>query len=412
MCDEDRLFLNACGATGPLRFEWADQATGEAHAREFESPSLVLGRDPSADLVLDDPSLEPRHALLQIIDGRLFAIDLESSEGLRWGNVPRGSGWVERGQTLRLGRFTLRLLGGDHIDPDMGASPPPTSSRYASRRNLPGVVLDFRNAKASKNDQILRGVLDRVFLMAGSSERCKLRFEGTNVPKFICALIQTPRGVWLTNVSSTEGATVNGAYCRSVRLEDGDVVRVGRRQMRILYDGASKAQVERSLFASPSKELSVARRPLVLEEAAADPAESLPESILQALLERGGPEPAQASSPFGQALILMVRLLGDVHRDHLTLVRDELAQIRRLSHEMEALRARIPREEPVRERTLFAPAPSPNDAEHVAEPEVERIDVPRPGPEAAREIVSERLEAWEKERRSRWRRLMRLIVQS
>ena len=53
-----------------------------------------------------------------------------------------------------------------------------------------------------------------------------------------------------------------------------------------------------------------------------------------------------ASSPFGQALVLLIRLLGDMHRDHLELVREELEQIRRIHVEMNATRAALGRPDP------------------------------------------------------------------
>ena len=78
--------------------------------------------------------------------------------------------------------------------------------------------------------------------MAGSSERCKLRVEGRNVAKFICALIRTPEGLWMTNVIPTVGATINGAYCRFARLEDDDVVQLGNAKVRVLYNERRKHQ--------------------------------------------------------------------------------------------------------------------------------------------------------------------------
>jgi hypothetical protein len=138
--------------------------------------------------------------------------------------------------------------------------------------------------------------------------------------------------------------------------------------------------------------------------------ESSLEILLEPLLEQAGGDLGLASSPFGQALVLMVRLLGDVHRDHLTLVRDELAQIRQLSLEMDKLRGKIRQPEPGR---LPLPVPdSPNGADRAAAFNSQFKDASRPSPEAVQEIVSERLEAWEHERQSRWRRLLRLLTSS
>jgi len=171
MSDEGRLFLEACGATGPLRFEWADPTTAELRGRDIEQAAFVVGHDPAADLVLDDPSVEPYHAFLQIVDGRLFAFDLGKTDGLRWGEIPRAAGWVNRGQPLRIGRYTIRLIGGDREGGESIVEPAPTSSRYVSRLNLPRVVLEFRVATEGKDGRYQRDILDRVLVLAGRSER-------------------------------------------------------------------------------------------------------------------------------------------------------------------------------------------------------------------------------------------------
>jgi hypothetical protein len=139
------------------------------------------------------------------------------------------------------------------------------------------------------------------------------------------------------------------------------------------------------------------------------------------LLEQAGSELGlPSSSPFGQALVLMMRLLSDVHRDHLTLVRDELAEIRRLSRDMDQLRGEM-REPAARQPGVREPVAKPrslphfdssNGASHVADLGSELEDVPRPHPEAVQEIISDRLEAYERERQSRWRKLLRLLTQS
>ena len=80
-------FLEACGANGPLRLEWDDWETGRPVARDFERPAILVGRNPHADLVLGHPLVGLRHAYLQLVEGRLFATDLGSREGLHWGGA-------------------------------------------------------------------------------------------------------------------------------------------------------------------------------------------------------------------------------------------------------------------------------------------------------------------------------------
>ena len=95
-------FLEACGANGPVRREWDDWETGKPVARDFERPAVPVGRNPHADLVLGHPLVGQRHAYLQLVEGRLFAIDLGSREGLRWGGVAR-RGAVDRPQPAGAG---------------------------------------------------------------------------------------------------------------------------------------------------------------------------------------------------------------------------------------------------------------------------------------------------------------------
>jgi hypothetical protein len=410
MSEEGRLFLEACGASGPLRFEWADPTTSEVRSRDVEKPVLVVGHDPAADLVLDDPSVEPYQAFLQVIDGRLFAFDLGNTSGLRWGEIPRAAGWVNRGQPIRIGRHTIRLVGGDREGGESIVEPAPTSSRYVSRLSLPGVALEFRVAGAGKPSGARRDVLDHVLVLGGRSERCRIQFEGPHAAKFTCTLIRTPKGLWMTNVLPTEGATVNGSFCRFVRLEDDDVVQLGHINMRIMYNATAKPSLVRPSSGRATLSLEPANPPRAIRGMVQPSDESSLEALLPMSLEEAGNELGVPSSPFGHALVLMVRLLGDVHRDHLTLVRDELAEIRRLSRDMEKLRGEM--RQPVEQRLSLSHTDSSNGASHVADlgPEVE--DAPRPNPGAVQEIISERLEAWERERQSRWRKLLRLLTQS
>ncbi len=406
-----RLFREACGATGPLRFEWADPTTAELRSRDIEQAAFVVGQDPAADLVLDDPSTEPFHAFLQLIDGRLFAFDLGSTDGIRWGEIPRRSGWVNRGEPLRIGHTTIRLVGGDRAGESI-VEPAPTSSRYASRLDLQRVVLEYGVASAGKEGRYQREVLDRVLVLAGSSDRCKLRLGGHQVAGFVFTMVRTPKGLWLTNILPRNGATINGASCRFARLEDDDVVQFGQCTIRVIYSDADRTPVVQAAPRQSAAPAGPAISARTIGEMVMSPDESSPEMLLQPLLELAGSDPGSSSSPFGEALVLMVRLLGDVHRDHLSLVRDELGEIRRLSREMEKMRGEMQR--PVAPN-LASPHPAPtNGAAHLVDFGVplEREDVPRPGPEAVNELIGERLQAWERERQSRWRKLLRILTKS
>src|SRR5208337_2150836 len=202
-------FLEACGANGPLRREWDDWETGKPVARDFERPAVPVGRNPHADLVLGHPLVGQRHAYLQLVEGRLFAIDLGSREGLRWGGVPRRGVWIDGSRPVQVGVTTIRVVEGDRAG-DEGPGPEPTSRRYKSSRSLPRAVLEMRGS----GEEMRRLPLDRVLTLVGGSQGCHVRLPGSGISRFVCGLLRTSVGVWAVDLLSSRGVAVNGAICR------------------------------------------------------------------------------------------------------------------------------------------------------------------------------------------------------
>jgi pSer/pThr/pTyr-binding forkhead associated (FHA) protein len=400
-------FLEACGASGPLRLEWDDWETGRPVRRDFERPVVLVGHNPQADLVLDHPLVGRRHAYFQLVEGRLFAIDLGSRQGLRWGGVPRPRGWIDRSRPVQVGVTTIRVVEGDRIE-DGGPGPGPTSRRYESRRSLPRAVIEFRGG-GQKRRTI---PLERVLTLVGGSQHCAVRLTGPGISRFICGLLRTPVGVWAIDLLSSRGLAINGVHHREALLEDSDILRVGELDFRVTYVAptsppgpAALPQTARSVLGpEPDRPGDDPLASVLIDR----PEVLLSEATLRPLLEGGESAAGLASSPFGQALVLLIRLLGDMHRDHLELVREELQQIRRIHVEMNATRAALGRPEPER-------GGQATSAGGAAEGSVPR---PEPGaahphlvdPEAIQCLVGERLAAWEEERRGRWQRVIELLV--
>jgi hypothetical protein len=243
-----------------------------------------------------------------------------------------------------------------------------------------------------------------VLTLVGRSPRCHVRLPDPGASRFVCALVRTPVGVWVVDLLSSRGVVVNGVACREARLEDGDVLRMGARAARLLYEGATPARGGRDGTSLP---------PALIDPPAGPAVGDLsPELILRPLLEQGGPFPEPTGSPFGQALMMLIRLLGDVHRDHLGLVREELEQIRRLSVEVRTLRAQLARPDPGALQAgapAEGPDPAGNDRPPV-EDEPGAAPTERPDPQLIQAIVGERIAAWERERQSRWRKVLDLLV--
>ena len=86
-------------------------------------PGVTIGRGVEADVVLDDPYVAPVHVRVTAgADGRFGVDDLGSANGMRIGGERRrgSGGFVSAGDTLQVGRTTLRLRGkGESLAPEL-----------------------------------------------------------------------------------------------------------------------------------------------------------------------------------------------------------------------------------------------------------------------------------------------------
>lgn len=87
-------------------------AGGDELALTFDAPRVVIGRSPSCEVLLPDPSVSPRHASIRYEGGRSLVIDEGSTNGIMVGSVrlpphtPRALG---DGDWVRIGRVWLRV---------------------------------------------------------------------------------------------------------------------------------------------------------------------------------------------------------------------------------------------------------------------------------------------------------------
>ena len=151
--------------------------------------------------------------------------------------------------------------------------------------------------------------------------------------------------------------------------------------------------------------------------------------VLVPLLQELGQMQQQMAEQFQQALMMMFQLFSGMHQDQMALIRQELAEIRRLSQEQQALQAELarhaaPADPPLISTTGPAPAATtPGGTFSGATPappppQAERPSGPPPGPTAstaAREgdlhaFLSQRLVAIQEEQQSRWQKLLRSVV--
>lgn len=133
-----------------MRFEVV-HPTGASHEVELEGTVATLGRDPTCDLVLNDPKCSRRHAVLEAGPQGVSIRDSGSANGIYVNGRKTERASLQEGDVVKLGDSQLRVLAEDipgtlvMEDMDMPtpsparvpAKPPPRASRPASAAPAP-----------------------------------------------------------------------------------------------------------------------------------------------------------------------------------------------------------------------------------------------------------------------------------
>lgn len=225
-------FLIACGSTGPLQL--VVERLGHSAIRwNTLRPFARIGRDPGADLCLDDPQVAGWHVYLQIVEGGIFWVDLGSPLGTRYPGARTPFGWLIPPNRLEIGPYLVQVAPDDQAavvaTHRVATRLDPFLSRAAEIDDLPPVVLEFRRESARPLSWRMRHVLTLV----GSSTVCKVRLTAPGVAPFHCSLLRTRAGIWAVNLAGNPGLIVNGTAVTAARLTDGDELTVGEVLVRV-----------------------------------------------------------------------------------------------------------------------------------------------------------------------------------
>lgn len=215
-------FAAACGASAPLDLRVGLAEGGVLAEGTVRQPFTLVGRDDACDVTLNDPDVNPRHAWLQAVGGRVYALDLGSRAGLVWPDGQSRAGWLDPDTPVKVGPFRVRLRA-PVSDRPTAASPNPLRPDPTLVRTHPTVHLDFRNGKRAKD----RWTVNRAVTLVGRSDGCKLHLYADDISAFHCGLVLTPDGLWVVDLSG-RGVVVNGERMRVAPLPDGAELWVGR----------------------------------------------------------------------------------------------------------------------------------------------------------------------------------------
>jgi pSer/pThr/pTyr-binding forkhead associated (FHA) protein len=452
-------FLEACGAKGSLRLEIEGPRPGRVRSRVLVHPFAIVGRAPTSDVPLRHARVSLRHAYLQLVGGRLACFDLGGRDGVQWADGrPARAGWIDPGHPIEIGPFVIRRAGAVTSEgegapsssfnlPSLSMSSNPAALRWEGPG--PDVVLEFPDQSSGAG--LSRWRMSRAVTLVGRAPGCRVRLPSADVSWYHSSLVRTPAGVWVVDLMSRSGVSVNGTPLRYGRLNDGDELKIGpfRIVLRQVDHGyrMSSPRGRRPAIMPPSQQapappalnplsaLAVPAGALMAEPFDAGLAEILNSQrgnpALVMLVEQFGRMQQQMLEQFGATLSMMMEHMGAQYREQARLVRDELEQIRMLTAELIALRDQVPRAEPAPPAAVEPPRPTlaengqrtqtppPEPAPPRPEPSVAPDPSSNPAPKPATAsptpgedplvMVSRRIAAIRGEQRSHWQKILDLV---
>jgi pSer/pThr/pTyr-binding forkhead associated (FHA) protein len=370
------LFRNACGLRAPLALECQDasRTMGGADTYQLDCPFALIGRDPRSHLVLHGAEVSRNHAFFQVVDGRIFCIDLNSRTQLLWEGETekRAHGWLDPGFSVRIGSYAIRRVGTDlSLNRSTPCPDPLVDCPCADPGSPPlpraGLELPIR---AREGEQ--PWWMDSRLALVGRSESCQIMLRDASVSRFHAALVRTAKGVWIVDLQSRAGVLLNGVRVRWAWLEDDDTVRIGQFTFILRYETVpeqiSRRVVPLEAGASPSvsnkaaqhgkSATTLAVRSSVSPATPASVVKSAPALRPDVLVpervagwEQGITVPAQQLAmwqqqmrmmeSFHQDMILMVQMFMAMHREHRVAIRDELERVQKLTRDLNVLQAKL-----------------------------------------------------------------------
>lgn len=111
--------------------------------------------------------------------------------------------------------------------------------------HLPPINIEARLIVAGQEDDASRSrAVRRAVTLIGSSEECAIRITSSKVSSFHCAIINTGRALFLRDLASRTGTSVNDWDTVACRLEDGDRIQIRGLELVVRIDRPAACESE------------------------------------------------------------------------------------------------------------------------------------------------------------------------
>ena len=334
---------------------------------------------------------------------------------------------------MHIGPFVLETAPVDRHD-----GVPPWDPLVRPPEDYPTLPMVAAAVHGDGGKEVGRWRMNAVVALVGTSPRCKARMFHPSVSGFHCVLVRTPVGVWVIDLLSRHGTVLNDqcVQCEQVRdcdrLQLGEFHRAhaaavaGRRPTRAA--GWHHHVSRRADRAGPPPGRGIVRpdRPGADHGPHAPGRTGAAEVVLPAsVLQQFGRIQQQLFEQFHRDLEAMAGLFLRMHHEHMATITREMADLRRLTEEIQRLQAELRTQ--TQKRRLGAPksaartkvsGPTERTPEAVptlsnGPPERKETVLSGAEPRAGEDIhawLNQRIASLTTEHDSRWQRLLGMIT--
>jgi predicted component of type VI protein secretion system len=368
-------------------------------------PFALVGRGGGADLAIDDPDVSARHVYLHLDARGLFAVDLATRTGTRFGAPGTSTAWLAPGQSLELAGRRLEVL-----DLRVDGARPPAAPAGA----FPCLLADARDGPLAHVSLDPAGpgagagppwTLASELVFVGRSASCGVRLETTAVARIHAVLVRTAAAAFLVDLSG-RGVLRNGrAIAAAAVLADGDRLDIGSARFTVRIAPVRHGSPDPTVPALASFGASFPTPPTPTELLPPPlppgllPAESQTALLawMMSVLQATQTEMMRRQIDFQRELVQAVRTL---HEDHQSFLDEHQRRVERIQDEMAQLR------EEIRRRFGTGPGPASPPPRALPSSRLGTAPAPQLNPEATAAWLLARVGQLEEEGRSSWKDLL------
>mgnify|MGYP002624311964 FL=1 len=344
--------------------------TGQSQTFDVHEPFVLIGRAEGSHLRLLHSDVSYRHAYCQVIQGRLYVFDLDSTHGIAWSTGLRREGVLTPADRLHIGPFIIR----QSRAPAFTRSLVSTSEDWELENEpLENIRLWFENATGRNSGNAMRPLRRQITIM-GRANCCHLKLSDSSVSKAHCAIVRTAVGSWIVDLLGRAGTKLNDRETRFAPIDPLDRVRAGRFRMSIrelveeaseelvhpptshephpdsefdlpVADVDAQGEVSRSL----STESEIARdshesgRPLTVQELPPIPGhQGVPatsDGLILSMMEQFSHLQQQLLAHTEQQMSMLTEMFATLHQAQNEAVLEQLQRIQTITTELNELRA-------------------------------------------------------------------------